>query len=209
MKKLIVAAATMLLACTTSFAQFNVNLGYANSTESYKTGSDKFSSRLNGFTVGVGYSLELADDFYFTPGLNYLFVAAPDIDIMRAGWASLKGNVTEHYINVPMVLSYDFSFSGGSKFFLFAGPTACIGIASNIKLTAAVPGYKVDDTINNYGANDYRRFDILLGGGIGLKFSDTYLFKVGYDFGMLDRSGLQGESVRRRQLSVGIAYLFD
>lgn len=206
MKKLIVVAAAMLLACATSFAQLNVNLGYANSTERYKTGNDLYSMRLNGFTVGVGYSIELAEDFFFTPGLNYLFSGATNTS---PGPISLKGNVTEHYINVPMILSYDFSLSGGAKFFLFAGPTPSIGIASNTKVTATVGQYKADESVNNYANNDYKRFDLLLGGGIGLKFSDTYIFKVGYDFGLLNRSGVSGLSEHHRLLTVGIAYLFE
>lgn len=206
MKKLIVVAAAMLLACATSFAQLNVNLGYANSTERYRTGNDLYSMRLNGFTVGVGYSLELAEGFFFTPGVNYQFSAASNTS---PGFVSLKGNVTEHYVNVPMTLSYDFPLSGEIKFFLFAGPTASIGVASNTKLTVNVGPYKADEVVDNYKNNDYYRFDILLGGGIGLKISDSYLFKVGYDFGLLNRSGVKDVTDHRRLLTVGIAYLFD
>ena len=54
MKKLIVLAAAMLLVCATSFAQLNVNLGYANTKARYKAGNDLYSTRLNGFTVGAG-----------------------------------------------------------------------------------------------------------------------------------------------------------
>lgn len=208
MKKLIVVAAAMLLACATSFAQFNVNLGYANSTEYYRSGSERLSMRLNGFTVGVGYSLELADDFYFTPALNYMFVGATDTN-MLVGPISLRGSVTEHYINVPLILSYDFPLSGGSKFFLFAGPTASIGLASNTKLVANVGPYKGDERVDNYGDNEYRRFDIMLGGGIGIKLSDTYLFKVGYDFGLLNRSAVKDLSEHHHLLTVGIAYMFE
>ena len=55
MKKLIIVAAAMLLVCATSFAQLNVNLGYAQSTDRYKAGNNLYSMRLNGFTVGLGY----------------------------------------------------------------------------------------------------------------------------------------------------------
>lgn len=206
MKKLIVVAAAMLLACATSFAQLNVNLGYASSTDRYKAGNDLYSMRLNGFTVGVGFSLELADGLLFTPGVNYLFAGASDT---VAGPVSLKGNVTEHYIHVPMTLSYDLPLSGGVKLFLFAGPTASVGIASNTKLTVNVGTLKADEVVDNYKDNEYYRFDILLGGGIGLKIADSYLFKVGYDFGMLNRSGVKDVTDHRRLLTVGLSYLFD
>lgn len=206
MKKLIIVAAAMLLVCATSFAQLNVNLGYAKSTDRYKAGNDLYSMRLNGFTVGLGYSVELADGLLFTPGVNYLFAGASDT---VAGPVSLRGNVTEHYVHVPMTLSYDFPLSGSVKFFLFAGPTASIGIASNTKLIVNVGPYKADEVVDNYKGNDYYRFDILLGGGIGLRIADSYLFKVGYDFGMLNRSGVKDVTDHRRLLTVGLSYLFD
>lgn len=206
MKKLIVVAA-MLLVCATSFAQLNVNLGYANMTTRYKTGNDLYSSRLNGFTVGAGYSLELADGFFFTPGVNYLFTAG---DTNSApGPVSLKGSITEHYVNVPLTLSYDLPLSGSVKLFVFAGPTASVGVASNTKLTVNVGPYKADEVVDNYKDNTYYRFNLLLGGGIGLKVSDSYLVKVGYDFGLLNRSGVQNVSEHDRVLTVGIAYLFE
>ena len=153
----------MLLVCATPFAQLNVNLGYAQSTDRYKAGNNLYSMRLNGFTVGLGYSVELADGLLFTPGVNYLF----------------------------------------------AGPTASIGIASNTKLIVNVGPYKADEVVDNYKGNDYYRFDILLGGGIGLRIADSSLFKVGYDFGMLNRSGVKDVTDRRRLLTVGLSYLFD
>lgn len=210
MKKLIVVAAAMLLACATSFAQLNVNLGYVNSVESYRTSSEKISMRLNGFTVGLGYSLELADDFYFTPGVNYVFASAPDTNLMDGGGLfSLKGRVTEHYINAPLFLSYDFSLGSNTKFFVFLGPTASYGVSSTIRLTASAAGFKADEVINNYGDKDYKRFDIMIGGGAGLKISDRYLFRVGFDYGLINRSTTKGINEHHRMLTVGIAYLFD
>lgn len=207
MKKLIVLAAAMLLVCATSFAQLNVNLGYANTKARYKAGNDMYSMRLNGFTVGAGYSLELADGFFFTPGVNYLFATGNSNP--APGPISLTGNITEHYINVPLTLSYDFPLSGSVKFFLFAGPTASVGVASQTKLTVNVGPYKADEVVDNYKGNDYYRFNILLGGGAGLKISDSYLIKVGYDFGLLNRSGVKDISEHDRLLTVGIAYLFE
>lgn len=209
MKKLIVIAAAMLLACATSFAQLNVNLGYVNSVESYRTSSEKISMRLNGFTVGLGYSLELADDFYFTPGVNYIFAGAPDTYLLGGGPLNLKGKVTEHYINAPLMLSYDFDLASNTKLFVFLGPTASYGIASNTKFTASVAGYKADETLNNYADKDYKRFDIMIGGGAGLKISDRYLFRVGFDYGLINRSTTKGINEHHRMLTVGIAYLFD
>lgn len=206
MKKVIIAAAALLLACATSFAQMNVNLGYVNSTETTKVGSDKSTSALNGFTVGFGYSLELADDFYFTPGVNYVFLTGSEAD--GNAWLSYKGTVTEHYVNVPLTLSFDFSLAPNVKCFLFAGPTASIGAASTTKVTGSVVGISADTTINNYDDDDYKRFDIMLGGGLGIKVSDKYCFKVGYDYGLLNRANSNNVTLHRSQLTAGIAFLF-
>lgn len=207
MKKIIVAAAAMLLACATSFAQFNVNLGYANSKETTKVSSEKYSSSLNGFTVGFGYTLELLDNLFFTPGVNYLFVGGADANNV-GGVLNLKGDVTEHYLNVPLTFSYDLELAPNTSFFVFAGPTASFGLASTTKVTASALGYQADTRIDNYDGDGYKRFDIMIGGGAGIKFADKYCFKVGYDYGLLNRIDSSNASEHRGQLTVGIAYLF-
>ncbi|MBQ9660050.1 MAG: PorT family protein [Bacteroidales bacterium] len=211
MKKIIAVAASLLLACATSFAQFNVNLGYANSTEIYRMDKDKYSVGLNGFTVGIGYSFELAEDFYFTPSVNYQFATSRDAQLFNMGKIlNVTGRVTEHYINVPLRLSYDFAFNPNFKFFVFAGPVASVGLASNWKIssTSVAAGLKEGETLDNYKDGDYKRFDIMIGGGAGLKFADQFVIKVGYDYGLINRATTNGINEHRGQLTAGIAYLF-
>lgn len=207
MKRIFVVAATLMLACATSFAQMNFNLAYVNSVETTKINSNKYTSPLNGFTAGLGYSLELADDFYFTPGVNYLFLSGTGADSI-GGLLSLKGDVQEHYINIPMTLSYDYEISRGTKVFVFAGPTASIGLASTTTLTATVLGYSSGSKVDNYEDGDYKRFDIMLGGGAGVKIADKYCVKAGYDWGLLNRTSLSNTTDHRGQLTVGVAYIF-
>lgn len=207
MKKMIVVAAAMLLACATSFAQFNFNLGYVNSVETTKVNSDKYASGLNGFTAGFGYALELADDFYFTPGVNYVFITGSSAENF-GGVLSLKGDVTEQYVNIPMTLSYDFEISRGAKLFVFAGPTASLGLTSSTKVTANILGYAKDTKVDNYKDDDYKRFDVMVGGGAGLKLNDSYGIKVGYDYGLLNRSASTNAPTHRSQLTVALTYLF-
>lgn len=202
MKRLIVFAAALLF-CASAFAQFNVNLGYVNSTDFYKAGNEKITTKDNGFTVGIGYSLELADDFYFTPGLNYILLSSP---VEISPFLHTRGQSREHYINIPLTLSFDFNIASGSKIFVFAGPTASIGLASSYKITTDVQG--LGGTIDNYADGDYKRFDIMLGGGAGFKFSDKYCIKVGYDYGLINRSAVNGLSLHRGQLTASVAYMF-
>ena len=83
----------------------------------------------------------------------------------------------------------------------YAGPSASVAVSSKI-----VAGNTTTDRLAN---NDsLNRFDVMLGGGVGLKFNDMVRFQVGYDFGMLNRYNSNNFTVKRNQLTAGVAFLF-
>ena len=214
MKKIVtlLSAALMLLAGTSAFAQMSVGAGYVNSVDYSKLGKDQ-SAKSNGgsgFYAGVSYTAPLAAGFSFTPGVYYEFLTAETVAGDSA--FAVGGRETEHYINVPLTFGYGFDLSRDLRFIAFAGPTVNVGLASSTKVSASssLIGVKLDGGVyNNYDNEDYGRFDIMLGGGIGLEFRDDFRLTVGYDFGMLNRyTGSADYSQHRNRLTAGIAYIF-
>jgi len=218
MKKIVtlLSAALMLLAGTSAFAQMSVGIGYVNSTDIVKIvklGNDSKDSKTtgtagNGFYAGISYTAPLAAGLSFTPGVYYEFLTANEV--ASASVLNISGRETEHYINIPLTFSYGTDLSSDFRLFVYAGPTASVGLASTTKVSADVVGIKVEGgTVNNYDNESYGRFDIMLGGGIGCEFRDNFRFTVGYDFGMLNRyTGSADNSQHRNRLTAGIAFLF-
>ncbi len=187
--RVVIVAVALLFGCTNAFGQFQVNFGYALSTWTTTIASDYHpSERFDGFTAGVGYSFVLSNNLYLTPGLNYLFAGMK---------LATDENWTRHYLNIPVTLGYDLAFARNAKFFVFAGPTASFCLASYFERL----GFRAD--IADY----YRVFDILIGGGAGIKLADRYCLRVAYDYGLINRSN--GSPVQHRsQLTACLAYLF-
>lgn len=217
MKKIVtlLSAALMLLAGTSAFAQMSVGAGYVNSTDIVKIAKLSNDSKTtttgtagNGFYAGISYTAPLAAGFSFTPGVYYEFLTANEV--ASASVLNISGRETEHYINIPLTFSYGTDLSSDFRLFVYAGPTASVGLASTTKVSADVVGIKVEGgTVNNYDNESYGRFDIMLGGGIGCEFHDNFRFTVGYDFGMLNRyTGSADYSQHRNRLTAGIAFLF-
>lgn len=213
MKKIVtlLSAALMLLAGTSAFAQMSIGAGYVNSVDYSKLGKDQSAKSTggSGFYAGVSYTAPLAAGFSFTPGVYYEFLTANEA-VSFDRLIVFSGRETEHYINIPLTFSYGMDLSRDFRFFVYAGPTASVGLASTVKGSTDVGGFKLEgDSVSNYDDEDYGRFDIMLGGGIGLEFRDDLRLTVGYDFGMLNRyTGSADYSQHRNRLTAGIAYIF-
>ncbi len=210
MKKIIVilSAALMLLAGTNAFAQMSVGAGYVNSTDAVKfsKNDDASTNVINGFYAGVGYTLPVSAGLNFTPGVYYELLTKKDVASL--GGLTASGTLTEHYLNVPLHFSYGASPAAGVRIFVFAGPTAKLGLASTTDSNAAIGGISLGGETNNFGS-DYGRFDIMLGGGAGLEFS-SFRLTVGYDYGLLNRYTGSSDSITRHtsRLHVGLGFLF-
>lgn len=202
MKKLFAIAAGLMLIGTTAFAQ-NFGAGYVNSTQKY----NNTSSVANGFYAGFGYSAEILPGLSLNPGLYYEFLSSTSSDSIW--FVSGESTTVEHYVNVPLHLSYGIKFTPSFKFFIYGGPTANIGIASTTKskISAGNASVKIDPT-NNYEDKDYSRFDVLLGAGAGFEIANRIRLTAGYDWGMFDRHASADINLKRNRLTAGLAYIF-
>ena len=202
MKKVFAIAAALLLMGTTAFAQ-SFGAGYVQSTQKY----NNTSSTANGFYAGVGYSAEIMPGLSLNPGLYYEFLSSTSAGSLW--FVSGESKTQEHYVNVPLHLSFAYSFAPTFKMFVYAGPTANVGIASTTKSTLAIGGASTTtEPSNNYKSGDYSRFDIMLGGGVGVELMKKFRLTVGYDMGMLDRHNSDNVDLKRNRLTAGAALVF-
>ena len=201
MKKVFAIAAALMLIGTTAFAQ-SLGAGYVQSTQTM--GSNSATS--NGFYAGVGYSAEILPGLSLNPGLYYEFLTSSS---SASAWIFGANTKTqEHYVNVPLHLSFAYSFAPTFKMFVYGGPTANVGIASSTKSTLSAGSHSTSGTTDNYKDSDYSRFDIMLGGGIGVELMNKIRFTVGYDMGMLDRNTRENVTLKRNRLTAGAALVF-
>jgi opacity protein-like surface antigen len=213
MKKftVILTAALMLLAGTQANAQMSIGAGYVNSVESSKISKTANPSNyaLNGFYAGLGYTIPVVGGLNFTPGVYYEFLTLTTT--IRDELAGVSRKVTEHYINVPLTFSFGVKLTDGFRLFAYAGPTAAIGLASTTQYEGNLGSIAAGTTIDNYDKNnDYGRFNILVGGGLGFEIAEMIRLNVGYEWGLLNRytGGDENLSIRDTRLTAGVAFLF-
>ena len=205
MKRLaiLLSAAFVLLASAPAFAQGSFNVGFLNSIDVVKSGNSSSTNPLSGFYAGFGYTLPLTSTLNFTPGVYYGYAAnssATDLII-----TTLSGKRQDHLINIPLHLSFGLDVNPNFRFYAYAGPSLSFGLASIItgslgKNSSSYDRYQEDSNLN--------RFDIMLGGGLGVEILDNFRINVGYDFGMLNRYNNSNTIYHRNQLTAGVAYVF-
>ncbi len=188
----------MMLATTANAQSFGA--GYVQSTTNG-------GNAVNGFYAGFGYSAEIMPGLNLNPGLYYEMLTS-STGANLGSWASYSGKTTEHYVNVPLHLSYGIQFAPTFKFFVYGGPTANVGLASSTKVTGSVLGLGGEGTVDNYKDSNYSRFDIMLGGGAGIELMKKFRITVGYDWGMLDRNTSDNATLKRNRLTAGAAFIF-
>ena len=205
--------ALSMLFSTTALAQFYVGGGAASSIHIMKTeGVDgKEFHAHNGFYVRGGYDIPIAGNVVLSPGVYYSYQFADmtytlDVDHASADnlgddWRKLYSLYRfEHYIGVPLPVNYKFNIGQVNGFFVYAGPTLLFGLAT-------VNLFKSPSQTRR--GKEQEKFDVLLGGGVGYDLKDKFRFKLGLDWGFLDRSrDIQWHTEHTCQILLGVEYLF-
>jgi len=190
MKKLLLTAAAALFSGFCAFAQLQVGAGFLYE---FRTDSDA----LSGLYAGATYNIGIAKGLGIAPGLYYS-IANHKEDYTRT---------TDQALNVPIHFNYGLQ-AGPGKLFFYAGPTFALGLAYNSKTKVKVTKARIElsGDIDYYKNLDYNRFDVKLGGGVGYAIADHYIFNVGFDYGLLDRS--KENDIHFSNLHAGFAYAF-
>ena len=218
-------------------AQIGVDFGYMGSSyRSTSQGSDNVATTdpLNGFYVGVTDDIKLVAGLSIQPGLSYSFLTSSEKQEV-AGF-KFSGSTNEHNLNIPVHLKYTFNILPILGIYVFGGPSFNIGLASNESFdisgsllgteingkisydnyTGKISSENISDDIRNQ-VNNYMpqsrmsRFDVLLGGGLGINLFKFLSVRGGYDYGMLNR--YKGESkdqfnINRSQFYVSVGFRF-
>lgn len=213
MKKIMITLAAALIAAGTSSAQINIGAGYAGTSHKFTEGDNSW---YNGAYIQLGYNLSLGAGFEFSPALQYS--CSFRNEEVTAGGSAVSATATnkynEHYLNVPLMFNYGYGISENARIFVYAGPTASFGLYAGCKgkaetsiggITAATD----EKSASLYGENsDYGRWDIKIGGGVGIDIFGHYRLTVGYDYGLIDRMKADRGKLHCHGPQAGFAYLF-
>ncbi len=204
-----ILAASMTLIGTAALAQPSIGIGYVNSADNVKAGNTTTTANLSGFYLGGSYNLNVTGALNVAPGLYYTLVTKSDADSYY-GLVDTKVDAIEHYLTIPVMFNAGLPLTNDIVGRIYAGPTLAYGLASKSKIKGSVAGFSKDATINNYDDDyNYGRFDVMLGGGVAVDFHDMVSFKIGYDYGLVNRYTGDGDATRHRsQFTIGVAYLF-
>lgn len=213
MKKILTTVIACTLAATAAFAQVNIGAGYTGITHHPSEGDNSWN---NGFYLQVGYNLPLGLGFEFAPALQYNYSTRSEdatIGIGNAS-ASVTNRFNEHYLNLPLMFNYGYEICPGARIFVFAGPTVSFGLYGDCKVTADasvgnIAASTEKETIKLWGEDsDYGRWDVKIGGGLGIDIAKHYRIQVGYDYGLVNRFNKDGFKLHHHGLTAGFSYLF-
>lgn len=200
--KLALVAILVTVGAATANAQLGVQAGYVNSTmkAENKTISDLIygSGNFNGFEVGLTYNMPIQGGFALQYGLLYtnLFKNSEILTVETKRSAS--------YLNIPFRIAYGLDL-GGAKVFAYGGPNFAIGLTGKNKVgNADLNWYK---EVDGDESDPVKRFDILLGAGLGVQFSN-FIVKGGYDWGLLNPYGTDNYKINRNQFNISLGYQF-
>ena len=155
-------------------------------------------------------NIPLAGGFGIAPGLYYSMITnkSGSTGTILGIPVSASSTFMEHAVNVPLYLNYNLNLASDSNFFIFAGPTAQYGLASTTKLAGGVGEYSGDKKYDNYDNENYNRFNVYLGGGVGFQVSAIQI-TVGYDYGLMNLyKGENAIKTHRSNLKLGLGFVF-
>lgn len=234
--KIIIAAAAGLLMTFELPAKNGIEIGYLNSTYRTKAASGEVtkSDPMSGFYVGLVKDLRLFAGLSIQPGLYYSYLNTAEKEEIPS--FNLSSSYTEHGLNLPIHIKYTFDIVPAFGVYVFAGPTLSLGLAANTKISFTgealgntmtfdarynsytgklksenIPEESLDQ-INRYlPQTRMNRFDVLMGGGIGLNLVKFVTVKGGFDYGLLNRFNedmADAGTLNRMQFYISVGVMF-
>lgn len=217
MRKVFTILAVLALSTATSFAQVTIGAGYAHNISTSKLSNSTANKALtDGFYVEGGIQAQLGEIVTFNPTLRYTFLTSGESNSVAdpiIGTFSGSSRLLEHYLSIPAMFELNLELNNG-RFFMFAGPTLELGLASTAKLSVSanddlgasiLEALEFDTSLDLYRVKPYGRFDALIGGGIGFQFG-KFIIKAGYNYGMVDRYKTSEITLHDQQIYCGVAF---
>ncbi len=221
MKKLFasVLVGALLLMGTQAYAQLSVGAGYLNSTT---TTNNDSKEGMNGFYVGGNYNIPVVAGLGVAPGLYGTFSFGSRSVSESAAGVTVSGKAagSEIDINVPVNLNYKFNLGRDLNLVVYAGPIFQYAISSKVKYsynTNSGVGQAVLDELvkngvlpsqsDNFAGDDYNRFNVYLGGGVGIDVAGIQVL-LGYDHTLTNMCKISNTTMGRSHIRIGVGYSF-
>lgn len=156
------------------------------------------TNHLNGFTVGTGIRVEFDKQLYFTPRIQYSLHGYE----LGADKQEPAQQFRLHYIEIPVLLQYDFS-KANRGFFAQLGPSIGAAIAGSQKSGKQVSPLR-------FAMTQYNRVNVDALAHFGYRFKNGLSLDASYTYGLT--SITNGDSlpiVRMAQFGIGLSYHFN
>ncbi len=220
MKKVLIIVASLLIGMQ-AHAQLVTGAGYLHNIESTKSKEGRAmgdAAHLNGFYLGASYNLAFGQYFGVAPGLyldmlfqsKNIYEGSPFGGVPVGG--SFSSNYTEVALSLPVNLTGQYEIGNNISILAFAGPTFRLGLMARSTYNASASIGPIhgstSDAYDHYGdKGDTNRFNILLGGGVGVQVGDIQ-FLLGYDHTLLNATKFENFTTGRHQIKAGINFAF-
>ena len=161
---------------------------------------------LNGLYVEVSKDFAIVRKaLYFQTGLTYTYQNSNN-RFSEAG-IKLVSDRNEHYLDIPLRLKFKLNVTPNLRAFIYAGPTMDFGLSATMQYRSVAEGSselgkikynyftgktKTSTAIAGFQAqtpaSPFRRFDVLMGGAIGVELYDIAEVKLGFDWGLINKN---------------------
>lgn len=189
-------AALLLLTAQTAQAQISLGVGSGSRFYTFQEGTAPITPG-SAPTLSVEFeaNFRLARVFGVSVGANLTGVAG--YHFMNDN----SKNLGEIYVEAPVRAKLYIPLGSKVDLYVFAGPVASVNLVSG--------DFHAKEITDNYKANpNLRRFDVMLGGGVGIEIIRHIRATIGYDQGLINRDGTPGKTARTGALKVAAYYMF-
>ena len=203
MKRFFIIAAALLCGVAAQAQNLYIEAGYANVGYKMATKTEIIKANVNqatnGFYFGAGYEHEFSQVFALEAGLQFLYAGKKesisiiqDIDV-NSKWSEMD-------LLVPIHAKVYVPFGSSVRGFVFAGPTLNCGLLNQIKT----------ESIAQDLYEEFNRFQLYLGGGIGFDINKTFAVKASYNYGVLNimKELTEYAKVNNSLIEAGIVFKF-
>jgi len=202
MKKVLFLIAMLAASVASIHAQDNLRWGATLGMNSSNFSITGFDSKI-GFHAGVKAEVGLPQ---FSEGV-YLDLGAlltlKGAKIDGGSAASIKFN--PYYLEVPVHIGYKYAVNDNFAIFGNAGPYLAVGLFGKAKIDGdLIDELEVEgNSVNVFGDDAMKRFDLGIGLKAGLEFNQKYQLSISYDWGMIENIKDSGNKNRNLMISLG------
>lgn len=201
-------AAVSLAAQNPADGKFTASFGYH--ADNWTTDSSDDTAQLDGIFLGVNYEIPVFNGAWgVSTGLYYtLGYDSEKTDVVESGvTVHVKESDYAHGLALPIRMTKGWELAPGKRLFIYAGPMLTYGLSFTGKLDLSHSSSSINTDVDYY-SGVFKRFDIKLGGGVGLDISEQYRILLGVDMGLLNLSDISGVSFKSNRVSIGVGYHF-